>query len=72
MVTQRHARGVVRERPQPAGFVERKAAEVGDLGSRATLHEVFVQCRRPVAAQINGRCLRDAGGICGTCPIKGR
>ena len=55
MMPQRDAGRVVRQRPESAGLVERKAAVVGDLGAGAALHEVLVQHRRPVAAQIDRR-----------------
>ena len=63
MVSQRDARRIVGQRPESAGLVEWKAAVVGDLRARSSLHEVFVQDRRPVAAQIDRR--RLSGCRCG-------
>ena len=70
MVAQRDAGRVVRQRPQPAGLVEREAAVVGELRPGATLHRVLVQDGRPVAAQIDrpGPVAGVAVGIWGACP----
>ena len=60
VVAQRHPGRVVGQRPQPAGFVQREAAVIGDLVPGAALVGVFVQDARPVAGQIDDRRRRRA------------
>ena len=61
MMTERDARGVVRQREQPCGFVDRKAAVVAELRARAPFERVFVERRGPVAGDVESRSRRVRG-----------
>ena len=71
MMTERDAGRVVGQREQPRRFVDRKAAVVGKLRTRAPFERVFLERRGPVAGDVESRGRRVASGCRRLCKQHG-